>query len=92
MEMVCTNSCSPLGSVRHTNWPFGSITPEGAEQGSCGGRREYGGLKIDQGKRLKELERENARLKKLLAEAHFDKAMLQEVVSGRLQQCVALNF
>ena len=45
-------------------------------------RREYGGLKIDQAKRLKELERENARLKKLLAEAHLDKAMLQEVVSG----------
>ena len=55
-------------------------------------RREYGGLKIDQAKRLKELERENARLKKLLAEAHLDKAMLQEVVSGRLQQCAALNF
>tara|TARA_B000000460_G_scaffold111907_1_gene78519 strand:+ start:132 stop:449 length:318 start_codon:yes stop_codon:yes gene_type:complete len=45
-------------------------------------RREYGGLKIDQAKRLKELERENAKLKKLLAEAHLDKAMLQEVVSG----------
>jgi len=49
-------------------------------------------LKIDQAKRLKELERENASLKKLLAEAHLDKAMLQEVVSGRLQQCAALNF
>ena len=45
-------------------------------------RREYGGLKVDQAKRLKDLERENARLKKLLAEAHLDKAMLQEVVSG----------
>ena len=55
-------------------------------------RRKYGGLKIDQAKRLKELERENARRKKLLAEAHLDKAMLQEVVSGRLQQCAALNF
>ena len=43
--------------------------------------REYGGLKIDPTKRLKELERENASLKKLLAEAHLDKAMLQEVVS-----------
>ena len=45
-------------------------------------RREYGGLKIDQAKRLKELEKENVRLKKLLAEAHLDKAMLQEVASG----------
>ena len=45
-------------------------------------RKEYGGLKTSQAKRLKELERENARLKKLLAEAHLDKAMLQEVASG----------
>ena len=45
-------------------------------------RREYGGLKVDQAKRLKELEKENVRLKKLLAEAHLDKAMLQEVASG----------
>jgi len=45
-------------------------------------RKEYGGLKVDQAKRLKELEKENARLKKLLAEAHLDKAMLQEVARG----------
>ena len=45
-------------------------------------RKEYGGLKTDQAKKLKELERENARLKKLLAEAHLVKAMLQEVASG----------
>ena len=45
-------------------------------------RKEYGGLKTDQAMKLKELERENARLKKLLAEAHLDKAMLQEVASG----------
>jgi hypothetical protein len=49
-------------------------------------------LKVDQAKRLKELEKQNVRLKKLLAEAHLDKAMLQEVASGRLQQCAALNF
>ena len=45
-------------------------------------RKEYGGMKTDQAKRLKELEKENARLKRLLAEAHLDKAMLQEVASG----------
>lgn len=45
-------------------------------------RKEYGGLKTDQAKRLKDLERENARLKRLLAEAHLDKAMLQEIASG----------
>ena len=45
-------------------------------------RREYGGLKTDQAKRLKELVRENARLKQLVAELSLDKAMLQEVASG----------
>lgn len=45
-------------------------------------RKEYGGLKTDQAKRLKELERENARLKKLVADLSLDKAMLQEVASG----------
>ncbi len=46
-------------------------------------RREYGGLKTDQARRLKELERENARLKKLVAELSLDKAMLEEVSRGK---------
>lgn len=41
-------------------------------------RKEYGGLKVDQAKRFKELEHENARLKRLLAEAELDKAILRE--------------
>ena len=41
-------------------------------------RKEYGGLKADQAKRLKELERENARLKRLVADAELDKAILRE--------------
>ena len=45
-------------------------------------RKEYGGLKTDQAKRFKELERENARLKKLVTDLSLDKAMLQEVASG----------
>ncbi len=45
-------------------------------------RKEYGGLRLDQAKRLKELERENVRLKKLLAEAELDKAILKEAASG----------
>ena len=40
-------------------------------------------MKADDAKRLKELERENARLKKLLAEAELDKAMLKEVAEGK---------
>jgi len=45
-------------------------------------RKEYGGLRMDQAKRFKEIERENARLKKLLAEAELDKAILKEAASG----------
>src|SRR5271170_1852994 len=45
-------------------------------------RNQYGGMKADDAKRLKELERENVRLKKLLAEAELDKAMLKEVAEG----------
>lgn len=44
-------------------------------------RKEYGGLKVDQAKRFKELEQENARLKRLLAEAELDKAILREAAS-----------
>jgi transposase-like protein len=45
-------------------------------------RREYGGLKTDQARRLKELERENARLRKAVAELTLDKLILKEAASG----------
>ena len=45
-------------------------------------RKEYGGLKLDQAKRLKELEKENARLKKLVADVSLDNAILREASSG----------
>ncbi len=46
-------------------------------------RKEYGGLKVDQAKRLKELEAENARLKKAVAELTVDKIILKEVAEGK---------
>ena len=45
-------------------------------------RKEYGGLRLDQAKRLKELEKENTRLKKLVADQALDNAILKEVSSG----------
>ena len=45
-------------------------------------RKEYGGLEVDQAKRMKELERENARLKKLIAEQALDIAILKEASRG----------
>ena len=44
-------------------------------------RKEYGGLRMDQAKQLKDLEHQNARLKKLPAEAKLDKAILREATS-----------
>ncbi len=46
-------------------------------------RKQYGGMKLDQARRLKELEKENARLERLLADAELDKAILREAASGR---------
>ena len=45
-------------------------------------RREYGGLKLDQAKRMKELEKENTRLKRLVAELSLEKQVLREVAQG----------
>jgi putative transposase len=45
-------------------------------------RKEYGGMKIEQARRLKELEQENSRLKKLVAELSLDKAILTEAARG----------
>lgn len=46
-------------------------------------RRDYGGLRTDQAQRLKELEQENGRLKKLVADLSLDKVMLQEALRGK---------
>ena len=45
-------------------------------------RKEYGGLRVDQAKRLKELEKENQRLKKIVADVCLDKAILKEALTG----------
>ena len=45
-------------------------------------KKEYGRLHVDQAKRLKELERENGRLKKLVADLSLDNAILKEAASG----------
>ena len=45
-------------------------------------RKEYGGLRIDKARRLRELERENGRLKKLVADVSIDNQILKEAASG----------
>ena len=45
-------------------------------------RKEYGGLKLDQAKRLKELEKENAKLKRVVAELSLEKQVLKDIAEG----------
>jgi putative transposase len=66
----------------------GKTTPQAArevgvtEQTYYRWRKEFGGLKLDQAKRLKELEKENSRLKRLVAELSLEKQVLREVAQG----------
>ena len=45
-------------------------------------RKEYGGLKLEQARRLKDLEKENSRLRRLVTELSLEKQVLQDVASG----------
>ncbi len=53
-----------------------------SEQSYYRWRKEYGGLKLDQAKRLKDLERENARLRKAVSDLTLDKLILKEALEG----------
>ena len=55
-----------------------------SEQTSSRWRKEYGGLRLDQAKRLKALEQENTQLKKLVADQALDNMILKEVASGNV--------
>ncbi len=62
-------ACRSIGVTGHTYYRW---------------RREYGGLKVDQVKHLKELEQENQRLRKAVSDLTLDKQILKEVVEGKL--------
>ena len=55
-----------------------------AEQTLIRWHKEYGGLRLEQAKRFKELEKENIRLKRLVADLSLDKAILKDAASGNL--------
>ena len=55
-----------------------------AEQSYYRWRKEYGGVAVEQAKRLKELERENARLRRLVADLSLEKQVLKDVAAGNL--------
>jgi len=66
----------------------GKTTPQACKEAEVSSqtyyrwRKEYGGLKVEQAKRMKELEKENARLKRLVAELSLEKQVLKEVAEG----------
>ena len=55
-----------------------------SEQSYYRWRKEYGGLKIEQAKRMKNLEKENTRLKRLVADISLEKQVLKDIASGNL--------
>lgn len=55
-----------------------------SEQSYYRWRKEYGGLQIDQARRMKDLERENTRLRRLVADLSLEKQVLADVASGNL--------
>jgi transposase-like protein len=67
----------------------GQTTPQAckevevSEQSYYRWRKEYGGLKLAQAKRMKELERENAKLRRALAELALEKQVLKDIASGK---------
>ena len=61
------DACRKVGVTEHTYYRW---------------KKEYGRLSVDQARRLKELEGENARLKKLVADLSLDNAILREAASG----------
>ncbi|SEG71961.1 Transposase [Methylobacterium sp. 190mf] len=55
-----------------------------SEQSYYRWRKEYGGLQVDQARKMKELERENARLRRLVADLSLEKQVLADVASGNV--------
>ena len=72
IEVLCGQGKTIAEAVRHSD-----IT----EQTYYRWRKQYGGMKTDDAKRLKELEKENARLKRLVADLSLDNAILRDVNS-----------
>ena len=71
-----------IGIANGKTTPQACKEAEIAQQTYYRWRKEYGGLKLDQAKRLKELEKENSKLKRLVAELSLEKQILKDVAEG----------
>jgi transposase-like protein len=83
-EIVTVLRQVEVGIANGKTTPQACRESEIAEQTYYRWRKEYGGLKLEQAKRLKELEKENSRLKRLVAELSLEKQILQDVARGNL--------
>jgi putative transposase len=90
---ITTQTVERHGLLRPVAWfaprdANGKTTPQACKEAEITAqtyyrwRKEFGGLKLDQAKRLKELERENAKLKRLVAELSLEKQILKDVAEG----------
>ena len=75
IEVLLSQGKSPLVACREAGI---------SQQSYYRWRKEYGGLELDQAKRMKDLERENVRLKRLVADLSLEKQVLKDVASGNL--------
>ena len=72
-----------VAAFRRNQWPLSSECALGvSEQSYYRWRKEYGGLRTDQAKRLKDLEKENGRLRKAISDLTLDKLILKEALEG----------
>ena len=84
----CYRQTKALLKVAEVAVANGKTTPQACkeagivEQTYFRWRKEYGGLQVDQARRLKELEQENSKLKRLVAELSLDKLVLKDLASG----------
>lgn len=83
-EIVTVLRQVEVGIANGKTTPQACRESEIAEQTYYRWRKEYGGLKLEQARRLKELEKENSRLKRLVAELSLEKQILQDVAQGNL--------
>lgn len=79
---LCTPTADYVSTACDKTTPAACKEAGFTEQTYYRWRKEYGGLKVDQAKRLKELEQENSKLKRLVAELSLDKQILQDIARG----------
>ncbi len=73
-----------VGVANGQTLPLACKEAQIVEQTNYRWRREFGGLKVDQARRLKELELENAKLKRLVANLSLEKLMLKDIAEGNV--------